>query len=376
MNSLQFAQHTEKIKSSLPHWFEMRNGTSDSIGLQFLNIAGMELDDIESTLTYAYEQVDLNKIDIDFVDVTYKAIIPTIYEVDDIIGVVSNSASLMEVESLHKFFGLDYSQGVNNVIKTSDFYFFDRERKILYFRDELDKDNTYINGKVGITLLNNTTVDIPLTLHHVWNFMDEFGALLGCKRLYGEKNIDYKYRLLDVFVNPANSTKKGLANGIARELGIRRTKIWEDPKNEFIIKDKMVIANSITKNNEIVDLNNIKINAEGYLVIKSDQFETERDLVISYICGLEINSLANSKSNKFSNEIYNADGTVTDLLLSYVEKIKKNSAILWDDFLYDETMWVKDNDEFDINHFSFIPTKLDANIKGFLKYGYSKSNRQ
>lgn len=376
MDELKFARYTEKIKLMLPHWFEMKRKSSDSMGLQFLNLMGMQLDDIDNILTYAYKQVTLNDIDIDFVDVTYKALIPSTYESSDIVDVVSNSASLIEVESLHKFFGLDYSQGVNNTMKTSEIYFFDRERKVLYFRDELGKDNTYINGKIGIVLDNNTIVDIPLTLHHVWNFMDEFGALFGCKRLYGEKNLNYKNRLLDVFINPASSTKKGLASGIARELGLRKFKIWENPKKEFVIKDNMVIANTITKNNTLVELDNIKVNADGYLVIKPDLFEVERNLKISYISGLEINSLANSKSNKFSNELYNADGTVTDVLLSYISEIKKNSAILWGDFLYDETMWVKDDNEFDINHFSFIPTKLDANIKGFSRYGYSKSNRQ
>lgn len=376
MNGIQFAKHTEKIKSLLPNWFEMKKKSNESIGLQFLNLVGLQLDDIDNILTYAYNQVTLNDIDIDFVDITYKALIPSIYESNDIIDVVSNSASLIEVTDLHKFFGLDYGHSVNDVTKTSEFYFFDRERKILYFRDELEKDQTYANGKIGIVLFNNTIVDIPLTIHHVWNFMDEFGALLGCSRLYGEKNINYKNRLLDVFINPANSTKKGLANGIARELGIRKFKIWENPQYEFIIKDKMVIANTITKNNIPIELDNIKINANGYLVVSPDLFEEERDLKISYICGLEINSLANSKSNKFSNELYNSDGTVTDLLISYVNEIKKNSAILWGDFLYDEAMWVKDNNEFDINYFSFIPAKLDASIKGFAKYGYSKSNRQ
>lgn len=376
MNDLQFAKYTEKIKSMLPHWLEMRKGSYDSIGLQFLNIAGMQLDDIENMLDYAYKQVVIDTIDVDFVDITYKALIPASYNINDINAVMSISNSLSEVESLHKFFGLDYSNKINEVIETSEYYFFDRERKILYFRDVIDKDNTYPNGRIGILLSNGELVNIPLTIHHVWNFMDEFGALLGCKRLYAEKNIDYKNRLLDIFANKSNSTKRGLANGIARELGLRKFKVWVDPREEFIIKDKMVIANTITKNNILVDLENIDINADGYLVIKPDMYEEYRDLTISYICGLEINSLANSRSSKFSNEIYQSDGSVTDLLLSYISEIKKNSSILWNDFLYDETMWVKDDNEFDINHFSFIPTRLDANIKGFSRYGYSKSNRE
>lgn len=56
--------------------------------------------------------------------------------------------------------------------------------------------------------------------YNIWNHFDEFGLLLGLPRIPGEKNADYKIRLLDVYTNPANSTYSGLRYGIARELGI------------------------------------------------------------------------------------------------------------------------------------------------------------
>ena len=260
-------------------------------------------------------------------------------------------------------------------IKDNDYYFFDRDRKIIYLRHPYDKDNTFSNGKVYVELTNGEILELALSIHHVWNFLDEFGALFGCTRLYGENNYNYKKRILDVFINPASSTKFGLANGIARELGLRKYKTWEDPRYEFIIKDEMVIVNTITKNGEYISLENLYINADGYIVLKPDMYEEERDLTISYITGIEINSLANSNSNKFSNEIYKADGTPSDLLMEYVDEIKNNSSILWNDFYYDETMWVKDEDEFEIGHYSFIPAKYDSSIKGFAKYGFSKTNR-
>lgn len=56
--------------------------------------------------------------------------------------------------------------------------------------------------------------------HKVFNELDSQGTLLGLPRLSEEKNPVYKRRLLDVFVNRADSTQRGLINGITRELGL------------------------------------------------------------------------------------------------------------------------------------------------------------
>lgn len=376
MDEIQFAKYTSKIKSMLPFWFKMKKQPHDSMGLQFLNVMGLQLDDIDKILTYAYNQVNLETIDIDFVDIIYKALIPDDKPVDTVKDIKVNSTSITETNDLYLFFGLDKTYNINNNINHNDYYFFDRDRKIIYVREPYDKDNTFTNGKIYVEFNNDEVLEIPLSLHHVWNFLDEFGALFGCTRLYGENNYNYKKRLLDVFINPANSSKIGLANGISRELGLRKYKTWENPKKEFIIKDEMVIINTITKNGEYIDLEKMYINADGHIVLKPDLFETERNLSISYIAGIEINSLANSKSNKFSNELYNANGTPTDLLIEYIDEIKNNSSILWNDFYYDETMWVQDDSEFEIGHYSFVPSTFDSSIKGFAKYGFSKTNRQ
>jgi hypothetical protein len=60
---------------------------------------------------------------------------------------------------------------------------------------------------------------------NVWNCFDEFGLLLGLPRIQGEHNREYRARLIDVYVNPANSTYQGLINGISRELGIASSNV-------------------------------------------------------------------------------------------------------------------------------------------------------
>ncbi len=57
----------------------------------------------------------------------------------------------------------------------------------------------------------------------VYNQFDDLGMLVGLARLPNESAIDFKYRLLDVYSNRANSTYTGLVNGITRELGLSIT---------------------------------------------------------------------------------------------------------------------------------------------------------
>jgi len=53
-----------------------------------------------------------------------------------------------------------------------------------------------------------------------WNEFDELGNLISLPRIPGEKNWAYKRRIYDVFVNIANSSYRGMVNGITRELGL------------------------------------------------------------------------------------------------------------------------------------------------------------
>lgn len=62
------------------------------------------------------------------------------------------------------------------------------------------------------------SVDLPTVISR--NQFDNHGALVSLSRLTGEKNAEYKRRIQDVWVNIANSSYRGLVNGITRELGL------------------------------------------------------------------------------------------------------------------------------------------------------------
>lgn len=58
-------------------------------------------------------------------------------------------------------------------------------------------------------------------IHAVFNEIDQFGLLMGLPRLEGERNPEYKQRILDVMVRRAGSSYLGLIYGITRELGLQ-----------------------------------------------------------------------------------------------------------------------------------------------------------
>lgn len=82
-------------------------------------------------------------------------------------------------------------------------------------------------GNANLSYIGNqfTIEGIPVAVgipaaRNAWNQFDELGLINGLQRIKGEKNWEYKRRLADVFVHRANSSYRGLINGITRELGL------------------------------------------------------------------------------------------------------------------------------------------------------------
>ena len=372
---IKYAKYTERIRQKLAFWLQMKKQPGDSLGLQFLNFFGLQLDDIKNILEYAYKQISITTADITFTDIVYKVILPTYYKIENIESINTKSFILNKKEKLFDFFGLEYNYNlIDQNLNNPDYYYIDKDKKIIYVREQYDITEKYPNGQITIKRKDGELETFELSLHHVWNYFDEFGALLSCPRLYGEKNYDYKERILDVFKNPANSTKIGLMNGISRELGIRKHKTWIDTSEDYIIKDAMVIANQIKVNNILIPEDEVFITPEGYLVLKA--INTKEEAEVSYVSGLEIKALTDRSNNKFNNETLKANGMPTDLMLKYIKNIKDNSSILWDDFKYNESAWVKDTEEYNVDTFGFKPATYDSDIKGFTRYGFFGKGEQ
>jgi len=57
------------------------------------------------------------------------------------------------------------------------------------------------------------------------NTFDYIGQLVGLPRLPGERNADYRKRIIDVYVNRGGSNYDGLINAITRELGLKKQNV-------------------------------------------------------------------------------------------------------------------------------------------------------
>ena len=364
MSELKFAKYTNLILNALPHWFKMRKGSADSIGARFLNIVGLKLDDMRFVLDYAYKQCYMNTIDIDQVDFCYKAIIPMPLKAGDITSVIAYGAGLKKANNLKEFFGIDQNIKTKN-LNALNTYFVDEKRNIVYVRKKFNVDAMYSNGYIEFEI-NNQIYKQELIPHHVWNFFDEFGLLLCCPRIPEEPNVEYKKRIEDVFKNPANASRNGLINGIARELGLRRNLMWKNPKLDLELTDAMIVLNSIKVNGEYFDLSKIFITESGTVMLKGNP-DTDLSIVdVTYAYGLEMHKLWNKDDTKLQNEIFTIDNKPKSELKHYIDIMNAECPIFWNNFKWNEHYW--DPNNYETSGYGTIPTLMNGSIKGFKNY--------
>lgn len=364
---MELGKFTERIREKLPLWFSMKHEREESQGLKFLNVFGLQLDDIYNVMRYGFEQSRINSIDSEFSDVLYRAILPTNFNIESIKEIKGDNIVLNKIDDIYSFLNMKERYGTNYSSQYyDDGYYIDIENNIIYFNKGYGIKNL-LHGEVSITY-GNTTSTIETTIHHVWNFFDDLGALVGCIRLIGEKNEQFKDRILNVFKYPQNSTKAGIINALSNEIGFRETVIWTDPRVDYTIDRSMTLVDTIYINGIKLKNNEYKVVNEKVVINKNEKLEPNAE--ISYVSGIHIFALNDYDDVVLSNEIFNADGTATGKLRKYVEKSATTSSILWNYFKYDETMWSKNDDEFTNDYFGFIASNMDSNIKGFSDFGF------
>lgn len=97
--------------------------------------------------------------------------------------------------------------------------------------------------------------------HHVFNQFDEAGLLLSLPRLPGERNTDYKRRLLDVYTRRASATYKGLVYGITRELGLQ----LYSPFEVFAVQ----VAGVMSGRNPVIEFDGPEVRIWGDVMLDS-----------------------------------------------------------------------------------------------------------
>lgn len=340
----------------LPYFFKARKDNTSNNSKLF-DILASKFDFMESVTNYAYNQLYMNTIDDTTPSWIYKTVIPININVNNITSVHSTSITLTKVNSLTDFLNIYQIDNYYNENTISDLYYIDTNTNILYTRKSYD-NNIFIT-------INGIDYSYPLYVHHLWNYFDDVGYMLSCPRLYLENNSDYKLRILDVFKNPANSTKLGLINGIARELGIRKFITIPNGGVDYLITDSMINIDSIRLDDKIIDSSKFTIN-DNQVTIKGNTNYNNISRTLSYIYGLEIHVLADKNDNSLLNELYNTDGSGTIKLQYYKNYIASLVPFEWNEFSYDNAFW--DTNKETIGSAGVIPNMNDASIDGFANY--------
>lgn len=133
-----------------------------------------------------------------------------------------------------------------------------------------------------------------------WNHFDEFGLLVGLKRIFGEDNYNFKNRILDVALNPGGIRYNGILNGAIRETNSRRVSdairilLYQKQPNtnypiisvdsasiiiehdSFFINDEKHIVDPFTKgfvfNKNITDESNIVLKYNNKIIDREEYF--------------------------------------------------------------------------------------------------------
>lgn len=370
--AVQLADITRKMLKRLPYWFKMRKDP-ESIGAQFLNVVGLELEEINALLDYATQQFYIGTVDLGQVDQVYKATIPIIPD-GFAVRVYGGPFELEQAPNMTEFLtALSTDRLHNPEIYYENPYCLDLERRVLYVRQPYGADQMPPFGFVTLVVTDQngrtvTTEELPLTLHPVWNFLDEFGLLLDTPRLYGERNHEYKERLLAVFQYPANSSRQGLLNALVRELSQIATVQWDDPTQDLALPHSRVIPETIRVDGESWPADKSYEDSSGRMILKGDPDMAGRVRTVRYGYGVAIYSLTDKRQTQFQKELWTARGHATERLRFYADLIEKQVPINWGQFLWDQGFW--DIAEADV-HAGVLPAFCDASVAGWRAYSDS-----
>lgn len=229
-------QHTKNMMALLPQWMKMARD-EESVGAQFLDCFGVEYNDVEQMLSDFQNNFFIGTANVDLIDIVFKIPVANenLFNFDGITEVQLEQEGRMipvlNAINLRRFYDR-FSEPM---------YLVDAEEGFVYIRLNLDTiaDLDYAFDSATI----NGTKHFEYLIHHIWNPFDEFGYLLGVERLYKERNVLFKERILDVFRNPANSTKQGLLNGLAREFGIAKELVELNDFQEYAFRETLFTAN-------------------------------------------------------------------------------------------------------------------------------------
>lgn len=373
--SNRWSSFTDKIRQRLPHWWKLRKDKKAN-GADFLNVMGLTLEDVEQALNYAMDQYYIEDADIQQVDIIYKTTLPYFIDPDTRVEYEGNGYRLEQAPSLDAFLNsLPTDTLAYPELYYQNPYYIDWDKRILYTRKPYVMTPETPEGSIIVRIYDDSyqikeEQTLPLHLHHVWNVFDEFGLLMDVPRLYGEKNEAYIQRILNVFRHPANASRVGLLNGIARELAMIYEMSWPDGGEDLIIERPRVVPESIEVDGQPMDLKAIAQDESGRTILAGSPEYQGKTRRVSFEAGLDIHQLYDKQDYAFQDLLYTPEGTATPLLEYYVQILTDHVPMIWGKFVFGQAFWDVADEQ--MSGIGFLPSLLDAEFEAWKNYVSSR----
>jgi hypothetical protein len=371
----KFGALTSRLIKRLPYWWKARRQPTEAVAGHFLNVVGLEFEDAKYILDYAMAQLHILTADIEQADICYKTSLPELVTKDNYITVSSiDGIQISPAKNLTEFFG-GFSTLTAQIpeLLLQHTYYIDWTNRLLYTKFTYNRSEECPDGRVNVVIFKSDgnilgSSQLKLNIHHVWNFFDEFGLLLCCPRIRGERNIDYKERILDVMKHPGGASIPAMINGISREVLFRFKEIWNDGSKNFVLRRPYTAPHTIMIDGyHKVTESEYKIDGGHRVVLFGKKNQANIKSIVTYDAGVELRTFWYKNDLEFMKELYVPDGDASMRLRYYAQLIKDQVPIEWGQFKWNQGFWD-----------SFLPTKsgrgclpsfCDGSVKGWENYG-------
>lgn len=200
----------KNILKKFPSWMKMYEDSEDqasedtfipnSVGGKFVNSV------LNDTLDFFDTQIDLHNINrfINSADLSQLAWIYSSLNVPNVFNkVYGDGIELAKIDDI-----LDLYEA-----KESDY---------VYYHNPINREIITIKKYSSLYTSNYSTGQTQLIQGPLqkFNWFDEFGARVGLNRMYLEDNTSFKFRILDVFLNPIDTTIDGFKRTLRREMDL------------------------------------------------------------------------------------------------------------------------------------------------------------
>lgn len=354
VNHYWYTSFTKRMAEEYPSWTKIRQ-TTESVGQQFLNYFGIELETVQDYLDWISEQKYIHTADIHMYDWIYMYQLPDIRVSDKLTFTKRTSMGSEEVpilDTLQEFFYNDLNKG--GILDYQDNRFYTARK--------------YGTLELTLTRGEETTTHILDPIHyHLWNIFDEFGLLVGVKRLHLEDNASFKERILDVFRYPSGTHDEGLTNGLARDLRLIKRITWKDDTKDCVLKNshgKQIDIRSLRVDNQPLDESEYEVDIFGN--IRIFRKNTGKSHEISFIEGIDKYQIYDKSNIDLYKMMYQEDGQATSRLRKWVEYINTFAPVMWDRFNWDEGFW--DTIDESLTGLGYLPNIWDSSIDSWKDY--------